>query len=325
MCHAWIVRPYPHGKYRIKEFLANNMIAIGWPGIGDLGCCIGLDDIKSKLLAKYKYHSSRSLESSIRSISLFIFDLGEQDYVVVPDGSIAYFGRVTSKYKYDSSRDSENEGYPHQRDVEWLYDKRAISINLLTARVYDSMKGRQMVIPTYHADIEEILRSRKHYFTTQSNFEYKEVYLKRLQDGLLKKVWSDVFASALCALYQTFFPGIHRLDYTCCRTGNTDLFAELPGNLNIRIRIKHFYPDQGELQDDVVDQLADSMDPGDHGIIVTSGAISKSAIEKADKLDGKAVSFIDGSEFVDHLFERMDQLSKETLATFGITQVIGFL
>ena len=65
MCNAWIVRPYPHGKYRIKEFLANNMIAIGWPGIGDLSSCIGLDDIKSRLLAYYKHHSSRSLESSI--------------------------------------------------------------------------------------------------------------------------------------------------------------------------------------------------------------------------------------------------------------------
>ncbi len=321
MCHAWIVRPYPHGKYRIKEFLANNMIAIGWPGVGDLSCCIGLDDIKSRLLAYYKYHSSRSLESLIRSISRFIFDLGERDYVVVPDGSIAYFGRVTSKYKYDSSRDSENEGYPHQRDVEWLYDKRAISTNLLTPRVYDSLKGRQMVLPTYHDDIEDILRSRKHFFTTQSNFEYKEVYLKRLQDGLLKNVWLDVFASALCALYKTFFPGLRRFS----DTANGDLFAELPGNLHIRMRITHFYPDQGELQDDVVDQLADSMDPGDHGIIITSGAISKSAIEKADKLDEKAVSFIDGSEFVDHLFERIDQLPKDILATFGITQVIGFL
>ena len=145
--------------------------------------------------------------------------------------------------------------------------------------------------------------------------------MKRLQDGLLKNVWLDVFASALCALYKTFFPGLRRFS----DTANGDLFAELPGNLHIRMRITHFYPDQGELQDDVVDQLADSMDPGDHGIIVTSGTISKSAIEKADKLDEKAVSFIDGSEFVDHLFERIDQLPKDILATFGITQVIGFL
>ncbi len=61
-------------------------------------------------------------------------------------------------------------------------------------------------------------------------------------------------------------------DFPWTKTGNTDLFAELPGKFNIRMRIKHFYPDHGKLQDDVVDQLADSMDPGDHGISVTSGA-----------------------------------------------------
>ena len=33
---AWLVRAYPHGKYRFNEFRENNIVAIGWPGIGSL-------------------------------------------------------------------------------------------------------------------------------------------------------------------------------------------------------------------------------------------------------------------------------------------------
>ena len=36
MSNAWVVRPYPHGFYRVSEFLTGNMVAIGWPCVGDL-------------------------------------------------------------------------------------------------------------------------------------------------------------------------------------------------------------------------------------------------------------------------------------------------
>ena len=33
---AWLVRPYPSNINRINEFQTENIVAIGWPGIGDL-------------------------------------------------------------------------------------------------------------------------------------------------------------------------------------------------------------------------------------------------------------------------------------------------
>ena len=33
---AWLVRPYPTNINRINEFQTENIVAIGWPGIGDL-------------------------------------------------------------------------------------------------------------------------------------------------------------------------------------------------------------------------------------------------------------------------------------------------
>jgi hypothetical protein len=36
MKNAWLVRPFSHGTKRLQEFRAQNIIAVGWPGIGDL-------------------------------------------------------------------------------------------------------------------------------------------------------------------------------------------------------------------------------------------------------------------------------------------------
>ena len=99
----------------------------------------------------------------------------------------------------------------------------------------------------------------------------------------------------------------------------------MPGEVTVRIQVKFFYPAQGELQADVVDQLADSMDPGDHGIIITSGTISQEAKDKAEGLADKTISFINGEEFVEHLFDVIDLLPPQALAVFGVTKVIGFI
>lgn len=325
MRYAWIVRPYPHGFYRVKEFLTNNIIAIGWPCIGDLSQCKNRDDIKEKILTHYSYSSHQSLGQSAGNIYRFIFDLGDKDYVVVPDGPIVYIGRVISQYKYDASVDSKDEGYPHQREVEWFYDKKAIPRNLLTGRVYNSLKGQQTVFTTYHDDIDDIVKDKKHYFTQQSNFDLKVEYLNRLQGGLLRNVNPNTFEDAVCSLYARFFPGLRRLATTNSKSGDTDLLAELPGKVNVRIQVKYFNPERGGVQDWVVDQLADSMETGDHGIIVTSGTISDSTKEKAEAVPEKTISFIDGQEFVEHLFDAIDIMPKEELAIFGLKNEIGFI
>jgi len=322
---AWVVRPYPHGIYRLKEFLMGNIVAIGWPGIGDLSSCKSRDDIKERLTSHHEYSSPQSLGQEVGTIYRFILEMKEKDYVVVPDGPVVYMGEVLSNYIYDPTLDSDQEGYPHQRRVKWLHNKKAIRRNLLTGRVYDSLKGQQTVFTTYFEDIEDIIKNKKHYFTQQSNYDLKKEYLERLQAGLLKNVNSNTFEDAVCTLYSRFFPGLRRLATTNSREGDTDLLAELPGQVTVRIQVKHFYPEQGELGEWVVDQLAASMGSGDHGIIVTSGVISKAARDKAESIMDKVITFIDGQEFVEHLFDEVDSMPKYVLATFGLSNEIGFL
>ncbi|MEC4686407.1 MAG: hypothetical protein VST71_11820 [Nitrospirota bacterium] len=259
MKYAWIVRAYPHGKYRTKEFLLKNIVAIGWPCIGDLTNKKTRDDVKQAVLTYYSYSSQQSLGQSVGNIYRFKEEIKKDDYVLLPDGNLVYIGIIDSSYRYDSSVDSETEGYPHQKEVKWLYDKKAIPRKFLTGRVFDSLKGQQTVFTTYHDDVDDIVKNKKNYFTQQTNIELKNEYLSRLQNGLLRNINSNTFEDAVCSLFSNYYPGLRRLSTTSSKSGDTDLLAELPANVIIRIQVKHFYPSQGEIQDWVVDQLSDSM------------------------------------------------------------------
>jgi hypothetical protein len=324
MKKAWVIRPYPHNLYRVKEFLAQNIVAIGWPGIGDL-TQLNSDREKIKLLIGNYYTSPQSLGQAAGNINRFLFEIQKGDFAVMPDGSDIYIGIIASIYQYDSTKVSDDEGYCHQRKVDWLYGKKAIPRNLLTGRVYDSLKGRQTIFETYPDDIEEIIKTKKNYFSKHPHREIKVEYLRRLQSGLLKNVNSNTFEDAVCALYRKYFPGLRRLATTNSKKGDTDLLAELPGNVNVRIQVKHFYPSHGELESWVVDQLADSMEIGDHGIVITSGTISESAIIAADRMQEKRITFINGQVFVEHLFDTIDEMPKDILITFGVTNQIDFI
>lgn len=326
MRYAWVVRPYPDGRYRVNEFLTKNLVAIGWPGIGDLTACKNREDVKARLTENgYQYESARSLGQAAGNIYRFIHEIQPEDFVIVPDGPEVYVGKISSGYVYDASFDSPDEGYPHQRKVEWCQEKRAIPRNLLPGRLFDGLKGQQTVYTTYHEDVEDIVQNHGRLFTRQSNHDLKVEYLEKLSAGRLLGMNSNLFENAVCAVYRHFFPGLRRLSTTNSKEGDTDLLAELPGGVTVRMQVKYFYSDQGALEPWVVDQLAESMEPGDHGIIVTSGTVSEAAIRKAESMTDKNISFIDGSQFVEHLFETMDDMDSEDLVNLGLRNYLGLM
>ncbi len=103
--------------------------------------------------------------------------------------------------------------------------------------------------------------------------------------------------------------------------------TELPGNAIVRVQVKHFYPEEGDLRTRVVEQLAASMDPGDRGIIVTSGTIGQEARVKASCYENNNINigFIDGEQFVDLLFENIDDMDDNSLYVFGLTRTLRMI
>lgn len=122
MKQAWLVRSRPNNIERIKEFLEKNIIAIGWPGIGDLHGK-SREDCKALLEGAPYRLRGLSLGQAYATIDLFVNQMQAGDLVLVPHGDDIYLGTIMSDYCYDGSVDNNAMGYPHQRQVTWLRNK----------------------------------------------------------------------------------------------------------------------------------------------------------------------------------------------------------
>lgn len=131
MKNAWLVRPIPHGKNRVSEFKEKQIVAVGWPCIGDLNSK-SREDLK-QLLSEPPYSlNGLALGNAYATIDIFVNQMQISDLVLMPNGDDIYFGEITSSYYIDSTVDSDDEGYPHQRMVKWISDtsRKELSMDL---------------------------------------------------------------------------------------------------------------------------------------------------------------------------------------------------
>ena len=120
--HGWLIRPRPIKKNRINEFLQDNIIAIGWPLLPDLSSK-SKEDIKALLLQIYpdEYRpNSTSLGNVTTIVDTFAHKMKIGDGILAPDEEEVHVGKIIGEYYYDSSKANLNDGYPHQRKVEWV-------------------------------------------------------------------------------------------------------------------------------------------------------------------------------------------------------------
>ncbi len=119
MSNSWLLRPSPHGHNRISEFLAGNLIAIGWPGINDLTGKTR-EQIKDILSQPPYNFESLKLGNAYATVDLFVNQMNIGDLVLVPNNDDIHFCIIKSDYYFDANYDSDALGYSHQRKVEWL-------------------------------------------------------------------------------------------------------------------------------------------------------------------------------------------------------------
>lgn len=138
MNNAWLVRPYPHNTEinRVDEFKQNNIVAIGWPGIGDL-THKSREDIKRILAGKPYALSGLALGNAYATIDIFVNRMNPGDLVLVPDGADIFFAEISSDYYLDAQYDNDQTGYPHQRKVKWL---QSVARDDLSKQLRSSLK-----------------------------------------------------------------------------------------------------------------------------------------------------------------------------------------
>ncbi len=318
--HAWAVRPYPHGIYRMEEFLSQKMAAIGWPKLGDLKGCD-----REQIAERIKTHyggSLRHVGQVTGIIDRFVNQIQIGDAIVIPDGNNVYFGIVTGGYVYKPELATLDEGYPHWIGVEYLFDGKAILRSQLPAIVFDALKGRQSVFGLPPEVIWEVIDNPDRFTPVLADTEdqkTKEEYTKKLSDGEVVGINSPRFEEIVRKVLSIYFPGLQRLSTRNAPKGaDTDLKTSLPGNIVIRVQVKCYQNKHGELTEDVVHQLRDSMEDGEHGIIVTTNKVSNEARKLAESDSSKPIGIIDGAEFAQLVFDNIDKLDDEDLWALGL-------
>lgn len=151
---AWLLRPLPHKINRLDEFKNKGIIAVGWPCIGNL-YGKSRTQIKENLsVDPYNYVGSR-LGQAASNLDLFVNRMEIGDLVVMPYKDDIYFGRITSDYNYNQEKDNDEDGYPHQRKVEWVTNKA--SRKKLSDDLRKSLRNRRTTaeLSSHYYEIEE--------------------------------------------------------------------------------------------------------------------------------------------------------------------------
>lgn len=146
--NCWLLRPLPHGNNRMKVFLKEDIIAIGYP-VGKSFQGMSYDEIR-EALGKWS--------EGLGNVNIFVNSMKKGDIVIIPDDNKRdiYMGYINGDYRYEPNL--EKDGYPHLRDIIWLFDKKPLFRNVLPDRIRGSLRYPGTVADlTKHIDIVEKL------------------------------------------------------------------------------------------------------------------------------------------------------------------------
>lgn len=122
----------PLGVERIAEFLEDNYVSVGYPGLGDLEGA-DRDEIRKRLIES-GISQNAEIETALENLNTFIHEMQDGDYVVVADGEWAHLGDL-GDYFYADRYDQAEDGRGHRRGVTWLKSLPYASLNPLVSRL----------------------------------------------------------------------------------------------------------------------------------------------------------------------------------------------
>ncbi|HWL23306.1 MAG TPA: hypothetical protein VNR38_06090 [Ureibacillus sp.] len=115
----------PHGENRYKQFLKEDIVAIGWPGIGNLEGQ-SKEEIKKQLEGIYGLTSGR-LGNALGAIWCFKNTMKDGDILLIRYKKKVSIG-IIGPYQYIHSLDNDIDGYCHQRTIEWVETNEYLSL-----------------------------------------------------------------------------------------------------------------------------------------------------------------------------------------------------
>lgn len=282
------------------------------------GC--GREEIRDRLKSTYHAEgSAQSLGQVTGIVHRFTREICVGEALVVPDGPDVYFGIVTEGYAFRLEHQADEIGYPHQIGVR--YGAKPVERKSLPAILFDALKGRQSVFGLPPEPVWDVIENPGRYESAEPFVDptTKARYIDALAAGRVPGINSPQFEAAVGKVLGLYYPNLVRQATTASpEGGDTDLKTELPGGIVIRVQVKCYQQAGGALGPSAIAQLRNSMDPGEHGLVVTTNQVSDEARQAADANPTRPVGIIDGKEFASLVFDSLEQLDEADLWALGL-------
>lgn len=107
----------PHGIERLRQFIDEKFVCIGWPGIGNLQQA-SKDEIRKSLEAAYE-SSGHRLGNMLGQVNCFVNTMQKGDIVLITEKDWVHIG-IVGDYEYHQNYDNDADGMCHVRSVQWI-------------------------------------------------------------------------------------------------------------------------------------------------------------------------------------------------------------
>ena len=291
-------------------FLKKGYVALGWPRIGDLSrLSADREAFKSAIAEAYPNKKPGAIPVDAGQLYRFVHEVRTGDFVAYPskiDRQI-HVGRIVNTYEYAPTRE---EGYPHQREVNWI--RSAPRTRFSQGALYEI--GSAMSFFQIRNYAEEYLAKPQGESLPKAPSEDETVALVAqdieytTRDFVLKKLATELkghpFAEFVAHLLEAM--GYYTRVSPEGPDGGIDIIAhkdELGFEPPIvKVQVKS---GEGSVGDPVVSALYGKVDSSEYGLLIALGTFTNQA--KAFARAKGNLRLIDGEELVDLIFAHYDQ------------------
>jgi len=320
----WMVRA-GEGGFLFEDFLAKNIVAIGWNELGDLSKIDSLDKLKSIIKKTYSEYNDYQVIIAAGQIHRFVFDFKKGDCVITynPSERIYAIGEIISDYKLDE----HTCDYFQNRDVRWMGKVQRDDLSTSTKNTL----GAILTI----FDIPQ--QAREELFSFLEGTQSKTIAevssdnsLELIKDDFIAKSHEFIKDKALSLNWddmQELVAGILRaMGYKTrvSRRGTDrgkDIIASPDGlgleNPKIVVEVKHR---SGSMGSQEIRSFFGGLRAGDKGLYVSTGGFSKDALYEAERAI-YPITLMDSDTLVELIIQYYDNFDNEAKALVPLKKI----
>lgn len=296
-----------------KLFLHDNVIAVGWPDVGDLSKLEpSREAFKQHYTSVYPEAKKQSVANSAGMLFRFVHEVQIGDYVVFPSKSdrMINIGEIVGDYYFDGN---EHE-YDQKRKVKWI--KHLPRTSFSQGALYEVGSALSFFMVKNYA--EEYLAALGKNFKKASDMSAgedetvgatAEEIIENTRDFILKELSKNLkgydlelfVADLLNAMGYRTTVSPHGGDSGVDITAYKD---ELPPRIVVQVKSQ-----DSDIKETTIQSLKGAMREGDYGLFVTLSNYTKNAQNYLDNTP--IIRGINGTELVDLILKYYSELSEK--------------